>query len=61
MKVYVNQKTLEMMQNLLPDTKNVFARLKAAVDLMNSVKVEVKEDLKDGEILLVKEESGNDE
>ena len=61
MKVLVNQKTLEMMKDILPDTKNVFARLKAAIDYMNSIKVEIKEDLKDGEILLVKEDNENDE
>ena len=47
MKVLVNQKTLEMMKDILPDTKNVFARLKAAIDYMNSIKVEIKEDLKE--------------
>lgn len=57
MKIMVNEETLKMMKDLIPDTKNVFAKLKAATDLINSIKVEINNDLKDGEMVMVKEDN----
>ena len=57
MKIMVNEETLKMLKDLIPDTKNVFAKLKAATDLMNSMKVEVDNKLKDGEMIIVKEDN----
>ena len=57
MKIMVNEETLTMMKDLIPDTKNVFTKLKAATDLINSIKVEINNDLKDGEMIMVKEDN----
>lgn len=57
MKIMVNEETLKMMKDLIPDTKNVFAKLKATTDLMNSIKVEINNNLKDGEMIMVKEDN----
>lgn len=46
MKIMVNEETLKMMKDLIPDTKNVFTKLKAATDLINSIKVEINNNLK---------------
>ena len=45
MKIMVNEETLKMMKDLIPDTKNVFTKLKAATDLINSIKVEINNNL----------------
>lgn len=57
MKIMVNEETLKMMKDLIPDTKNVFTKLKAATDLINSIKVEINNNLKDGEMIMVKEDN----
>ena len=57
MKIMVNEETLKMMKALIPDTKNVFTKLKAATDLINSIKVEINNNLKDGEMIMVKEDN----
>jgi hypothetical protein len=57
MKIMVNEETLKMMKDLIPDTKNVFIKLKAATDLINSIKVEINNNLKDGEMIMVKEDN----
>ena len=57
MKIMVNEETLKMMKDLIPDTKNVFAKLKAATDLMSNMKIEVNDNLKDGEMKIVKEDN----
>ena len=57
MKIMVNEETFKMMKDLIPDTKNVFTKLKAATDLINSIKVEINNDLKDGEMIMVKEDN----
>ena len=57
MKIMVNEETYKMMKDLIPDTKNVFTKLKAATDLINSIKVEINNNLKDGEMIMVKEDN----
>ena len=57
MKIMVNEETLKMMKDLIPDTKNVFIKLKAATDLINSIKVEINNNLKDGEMIMIKEDN----
>lgn len=57
MKIMVNEETLKMMKDLIPDTKNVFTKLKVATDLINSIKVEINNNLKDGEMVMVKEDN----
>ena len=57
MKIIVNEETLKMMKDLIPNTKNVFTKLKAATDLINSIKVEINNDLKDGEMIMIKEDN----
>lgn len=57
MKIMINKETLKMVKDLIPDTKNVFTKLKAATDLINSIKVEINNDLKDGEMIMVKEDN----
>jgi succinate dehydrogenase/fumarate reductase-like Fe-S protein len=57
MKIMVNEETFKMMKDLIPDTKNVFTKLKAATDLINSIKVEINNNLKDGEMIMVKEDN----
>ena len=57
MKIMVNEETLKMMKDLIPDTKNVFTKLKVATDLINSIKVEINNNLKDGEMIMVKEDN----
>ena len=57
MKIMVNEETLKMMKDLITDTKNVFTKLKAATDLINSIKVEINNNLKDGEMIMVKEDN----
>lgn len=57
MKIILNETTLNMLKELIPDTKNVFAKLKAATDLMNNMKIEVNDNLKDGEMKIVKEDN----
>ena len=57
MKIMVNEETLKMMKDLIPDTKNVFAKLKVVKDLMNSIKFEINNNLKDGEMIMVKEDN----
>ena len=57
MKIMVNEETLKMMKDLIPDTKNVFTKLKVATDLINSIKVEINNNLKDGEMIMIKEDN----
>ncbi len=57
MKIILNETTLNMLKELIPDTKNVFAKLKAATDLMSNMKIEVNDNLKDGEMKIVKEDN----
>ena len=57
MKIMVNEETLKMMKDLIPDTKNVFTKLKTATDLINSIKVEINNNLKDGEMIMIKEDN----
>lgn len=57
MKIMVNEETFKMMKDLIPDTKNVFTKLKAATDLINSIKVEINNNLKDGEMIMIKEDN----
>ena len=57
MKIMVNEETLKMMKDLIPDTKNVFTKLKVATDLINSIKIEINNNLKDGEMIMVKEDN----
>lgn len=57
MKIILNEETLNMLKDLIPDTKNVFAKLKAATDLMNTMKIEIDNKLKDGEMRIEKEDN----
>lgn len=56
----VNEKTFNWLKEQIPTDKSTFSLITYAMNMFNSIKIEINNDLKDNEIK-IKEESENNE